>query len=269
MAICGLLIICTWGTSQAFAQNELLYDKAIAIVGGRVVTASELRSEVMLFLARYQSLQKAWEYASFVERSTAKSFHSPLEQDVLRMIIQRELFLMEINRLQINTVAESKITEALIRTRSLFKTPRAFVSFLCKAGWLSHESHDQLLQSPSSIPTDAESLRQASELLYFLLEDEEKMNRWVELKIRNNPPPHPSAIRKCYLMRRARLGRLNKDAVMNTMRKMMQVNEATQHLAELAAQMATKTILRFAPGYHVDLERQIESCPSADEILGR
>ncbi len=215
----ALLLFTLAGQPQEPQPDAHLVDMVVAQADSTVVTLSELMAETRLVLLRTRGLDLA--------RSGAIS--RPLMLAVLRSIVQRELILGEVHRLNLQ-VPEEEVERALAAVRRKFPTPEDYQRFMDLTGF----------RDPVTGQTP---------LLSAVLRSELQVERYLDLRVRLNVViPEPDLIR-CFEMNEKKFFGRSYAEMKPRIQLVLREQREQRALSDLVTQLSNRAKIRYAPGF--------------------
>ncbi len=200
-----------------------IVDMVVADVDGAVVTYSELLSEANLVLLRLRGAE--------VARSAR--LHRGLLRVVLESMVNRELLLGEIRRLQMRPVAGGEVDELVVELRRRFDDEAGWQGFLVRAGYRG--------------PSDPELT--VPEPLRARLRAEAQIEEFLDVRIRFNIVVTERDIAECYRVHRALFGGASLQLVGPQIRRQIYAQREAKALEELIEQLRARAKTRIDPEF--------------------
>ncbi len=213
------LLLILVGQPQEAPPEERLVDMVVAQVDSTVITFSELMAETRLVLLRTRGLELA--------RSGVIS--RPLMLAVLRSIVQRELILGEVRRLNLQ-VPEDEVERALAAVRRKFPTPEDYQRFMDLTGF-------------------RDPVTGLTPLLSAVLRSELQADRYLDLRVRLNGVMPESDLVRCYEANEKKFFGRTFAEMKPRIQAVLREHREQKALAELIDQLIARAKIRYSPGF--------------------
>lgn len=237
----GLLLVARPALAQSdptapAPRADRLVDMVVAEVGTTVVTLSELVAQTRLVLLRTRGPDIAW----------SADITPPLLSAVLESIVNRELLLAEVKRLQLRDPDPAVLERAATQLAARFATPGDFDRFLERAGF-------------RDIGADSSEMPPA---LVAILKAELLAERFLDVRVRLNAQASVEEITACYEKNRGRFDGRPITEVQGRIGQRIREQKEQRALELLIEQLEERTPIVYLPPF----ERR--TAPVAVETLG-
>ena len=245
-AVCSSLAAPSLGAPVA---DEALVDMVVVQVEGTVVTFSELAAETRLAILRQSGPDAA-----------RRAVPTPaLFAAVLRNIVQRELLLQEVRRLQLREVSEVDTKSSLEALEAPFVSRGDFQRFLERAGFVE-EGEDRGQEPPPG--------------LIAILRAELEVERFLDVRVRRSLVIREADVLACFEANRAHFGDQPFSQAQAAVKNRIREQREREAVRELLAQLEERANVRYAPG--LELPKNVEAdrdelgfrCPTAGRGRG-